>query len=79
MPDELKQGYRMPLWSFLFEVHNGRILRDWLSSHYYLISFLGALSLLLITFTGLFDWAYRKLPARPGKGRPEKRKEDPAK
>lgn len=64
MPEKMKQNYRMPLWSFLFEVHNGRILRDWIGSHYYLISFLGALSLLLITFTGLFDWAYRKLPLR---------------
>jgi len=64
MPEKMKQNYRMPLWNYLFEVHNGRILRDWISSHYYLISFLGALSLLLITFTGLFDWAYRKFPLR---------------
>lgn len=60
MPDEMVRGYRMPLWSFLFEVHNGRIVRDWVGSRYYLISILGALSLLVISFTGLYDWVYRR-------------------
>jgi hypothetical protein len=64
MPDAMVQGYRMPLWSFLFEVHNGRIFRDLIGSSYILISALGALSLLMISFTGLYDWAYRKLGAR---------------
>ncbi len=60
MPDQMVQAYRMPLWSFLFEVHNGRIVRDWVGSKYYLISIFGALSLLVISFTGLYDWGYRK-------------------
>jgi hypothetical protein len=64
MPEQMIQGYRMPLWSFLFEVHNGRIFRDWLGRSYYLISILGSLSLLAITFTGLYDWAYRKSTVR---------------
>ncbi|HID22760.1 MAG TPA: PepSY domain-containing protein [Planctomycetaceae bacterium] len=64
MPDEMVEGYRMPLWNFLFEVHNGRIVRDWIGSSYFLISVLGALSLLAISFTGLYDWAHRKLAAR---------------
>lgn len=69
MPDEMVQGYHMPLWSFLFEVHNGRIFRDWIGSSYFLISILGALALLAISFTGLYDWAHRKLAARARKAR----------
>ncbi len=61
MPEAMIQGYRMPLWSFLFEVHNGRIVRDWIGDSYFLISVLGSLSLLAISFTGFYDWAYRKL------------------
>ncbi len=59
-PDEMIAGYRMPLWSFLFEIHNGRILRDWMGRGYFLISLVGAGSLLVISLTGLYDWAYRK-------------------
>lgn len=64
MPEAMVRGYRMPLRKFLFEVHNGRIFRDWLGGSYFLISVVGALSLLLIAFTGLYDWVYRRVPAR---------------
>jgi hypothetical protein len=37
-------GYRMPLWNFRFETHNGRIVRDWLGGSYFLVSLLGAVS-----------------------------------
>lgn len=64
MPSAMTLGYRMPLWSFLFELHNGRIVRDWTGSAYYLIPVLGAAGLLLICVSGLYDWAFRKLSAR---------------
>ncbi|MEN6496735.1 MAG: PepSY-associated TM helix domain-containing protein [Thermoguttaceae bacterium] len=68
MPDAMRQGYRMPLWSFLFELHNGRIVRDWIGKSYPLVSLLGALSLLAISLSGLYDWTYRKLSARVRRG-----------
>ncbi len=65
MPDEIGQEYRMPLWNFLFELHNGRIFRDILGSAYILIAPIGALILLFLMFTGIFDWVYLKI--RSGK------------
>ena len=64
MPEAMVHGYRMPLGSFLHEVHNGRIVRDWTGSGGFLIPVLGAMSLLVVSFTGLYDWAQRKLDAR---------------
>jgi len=60
MPIEMAAGYRMPMWNFLFELHNGRIFRDWRGDSYYLVSLIGALSLLIVSLAGLYDWTYRK-------------------
>jgi len=59
VPDELKHNYRMPLWNFLFELHNGRLFKDYIGRLFILITPLGALSLLLIVFTGLYIWIIR--------------------
>lgn len=64
MPAATALGHRMPLWNFLFEVHNGRIVRDWTGSAYFLIPVLGALGLLALCVSGLYDWMFRKISAR---------------
>jgi len=34
MPSEMAGGYRMPLWNFLFELHNGRMFKDLIGDWY---------------------------------------------
>ncbi len=46
----------MPLWNFLFELHNGRIFRDLIGDWYALVVPLGGLCLVLLTVTGVWDW-----------------------
>ncbi|MBK5940989.1 hypothetical protein [Halochromatium roseum] len=40
----------------MFEVHNGRFFQAWLGGGSILIVPLGALLLVLITLTGVYDW-----------------------
>ncbi len=61
MPNEVTAGYRMPLWNFLFEIHNGRIFQDIVGDWYILIVPLGALLFILITLSGVFDWLCLKV------------------
>ena len=56
MPKEVRYEYRMPLWNFMFELHNGRIFKDWLGGFYILIVPLGSLLFVLIIFSGVYDW-----------------------
>ncbi len=60
MPRQLALQYRLPLWKVLFEIHNCRILRDWLGIGSALLPLLGAFGLLLVIVTGFYDWAYQK-------------------
>ncbi len=46
----------MPLWNYLFELHNGRIFRDVIGGWYALIVPLGGFCLVLLTVTGVWDW-----------------------
>ena len=64
MPPEVREQYRMPLWNYLFEVHNGRFFQEWLGGGYILIVPLGALLLVLITLTGVYDWLRNQLAHR---------------
>ena len=64
MPAETARDYRMPMWSFLFELHNARLFRDWLGAFYIFVPTLGGLGLVLITLTGLLDWAFRSRKVR---------------
>jgi hypothetical protein len=61
MPHELTSDYRMPLWNYLFEIHNGRFFRNWIGNWYILIIPLGSLLFLVITITGIYDWLHLKL------------------
>ena len=64
MPDRIIQDSRMSLWHFLFEVHNGRIFRDWIGKYTWLIVPLGGLALLLNVLSGCYDWLYRRVLSR---------------
>lgn len=64
MPEALKHSWRMPLWNFMFELHNGRIFKDWIGGWYILLVPLGALFFLLIIISGVFDWFFLKLLKR---------------
>ena len=48
----------------MFEVHNGQFFREWLGGGYILIVPLGALLLVLITLTGVYDWLRNQLARR---------------
>ena len=60
MPDRMADESTISLWHFLFELHNGRIFRDWLGKYVWLIVPVGGLMLLLNVATGSYDWLYRK-------------------
>lgn len=67
MPEYIRDNYRMPLWNFLFELHNARIFRSVLGGFYILIIPLGGLLGLLILLSGVFDYWYVKLKGRKRK------------
>lgn len=58
MPHEMDK--RMPLWNYLFELHNGRIFQGWIGKWYILIAPLGSLLFILVTLSGVLDWYRRK-------------------
>lgn len=61
MPPLSGDGSGMPLWNFLFELHNGRIFRDVIGGWYVLIVPLGGFLLVLLSATGTWDWARPRL------------------
>jgi hypothetical protein len=61
MPEQMRSNYRMPLWNFMFEIHNGRIFKDLIGGIYILIAPLGSVLFLLITVSGVYDWLYLKI------------------
>ncbi len=58
MPSELLDDFRLPLWNYLFEIHNGRFFQDLVGTWYLLIVPLGSLLFVVITLSGLYDWLY---------------------
>ncbi|HEM48990.1 MAG TPA: PepSY domain-containing protein [Caldithrix sp.] len=56
MPKEMIRDYRTPLWNFMFELHNGRIFKDWIGGIYILLVPLGSLLFILIILSGVYDW-----------------------
>lgn len=58
MPD--RAYFKMPLWNWLFELHNGRLFKDWVGGLYILIIPVGALFFILITLSGVYDWLFVK-------------------
>jgi hypothetical protein len=62
MPNQLLVEFRMPLWNYLFEIHNGRFFKGILGGIYILLVPLGSLLFVMITLSGIYDWIYLKLP-----------------
>lgn len=60
MPDLEGASAGMPLWNFLFELHNGRIFRDLIGPSYVFVVPLGGFLLVLLTLTGVWDWMVPK-------------------
>ena len=70
MPAAMADQYRMPLWNYMFELHNGRFFRDLIGNWYLLVPILGSLLFLLLTITGIYDWlVIRILLPRRGRSR----------
>lgn len=69
-PPELTAGYRMPLWSYLFEIHNGRFFKDLIGELYLLVVPLGSLLFLMIVLSGIYDWVWLRLPRRGSDAQP---------
>jgi hypothetical protein len=61
MPSEVTTGYRMPMWNYLFELHNGRVFKGLLGELYVLIIPLGAFLLTFVTLSGTYDWIYLRV------------------
>lgn len=60
MPEYIHKNYRMPLWNFLFELHNGRLFRGFMGNFYVLVILVGGLLSLLVLLTGVIDFLYIK-------------------
>ncbi len=60
VPQFIKDNYKMPLWNFLFELHNARIFRGWIGGFYMLIIPLGGILGTLILLSGVFDYWFVK-------------------
>lgn len=64
MPESIAENYRMPLWNFLFELHNARIFRGLADDFYILIIPLFGLLGIFVLLSGIFDYWYVKLRRR---------------
>ena len=64
VPQTLTAEFSMPMWNYLFEIHNGRFFKDLVGGLYILIIPLGSLLLLLITLSGIYDWLFLKIRRR---------------
>ncbi len=60
MPALDRDARGMPLWNWLFELHNGRIFRDLVGDLYVLIVPVGGFGLFLLTLSGILDWWWAK-------------------
>ena len=64
VPEGLTAGFRVPLWNYLFEIHNGRFFKDVVGGLYILIIPFGSALLVFITLSGIYDWVYLKVARR---------------
>lgn len=59
LPEEIATS-SMSLWHFLFELHNGRIFKQWMKQYTCLLIPIGGSLLLLNLLTGLYDWLWHQ-------------------
>ncbi|NLR90291.1 PepSY-associated TM helix domain-containing protein [Flammeovirga agarivorans] len=60
MPKELLDGYKMPLWNYMFELHNGRLFSFILGKVGILFIPIVSLFFIFIIISGVYEYAYRK-------------------
>ncbi len=60
MPKEIADNLKLSLWNYAFELHNGRFFADWIGEIYILIVPLSGILFLLLIFSGVLDWIWRK-------------------
>ena len=58
MPEIIINECKMPLWNYLFEIHNGRFFKGILGRFYILLVPLGSVLFFIITLTGIYDWFF---------------------
>ncbi len=61
MPQEVKEKFKMPLWNWLFELHNARIFRGIMGQFYMLVIPLLGMASLFILISGIFDYWYVRI------------------
>tara|TARA_Y100000294_G_C8532547_1_gene327631 strand:- start:1080 stop:1439 length:360 start_codon:yes stop_codon:yes gene_type:complete len=57
-PKSISNNYRMPLWNYLFEIHNGRLFKGIFGELYILLVPLGSFLFVIISLTGIIDWFF---------------------
>ncbi len=77
MPAELAENASMPLWNYMFEIHNGRFFKGIIGQWYILIAPLGALLFVLISLTGIYDWLFLKVFSKKRRPDPRPREGNP--
>lgn len=59
MPKFMNSDYKMSLWNYAFETHNGRIFKSLVGFFYFFINPLFGLLLVLVLMSGVMDWFIR--------------------
>ncbi|GJM63908.1 PepSY-associated TM helix domain-containing protein [Persicobacter diffluens] len=60
MPAEIATEYRMPLWNFMFELHNARLFRPLLSKWVILVNPLLGIFFVVLCITGGYEYVWRR-------------------
>ncbi|WP_345374378.1 PepSY-associated TM helix domain-containing protein [Algivirga pacifica] len=59
-PHTLRDSYRMPLWNYMFELHNARLFRPILDKWVIIVIPLTGLLFLVLNISGAYEYLYRK-------------------
>ncbi|BDD04500.1 PepSY-associated TM helix domain-containing protein [Aureibacter tunicatorum] len=70
MPDEIVENANMPLWNYMFELHNGRLFTPLLGKWTILFIPLTAMAFILLTLAGAYEVAYRKFHQKSKRKKP---------
>ncbi len=73
MPEVISKNYRMPLWNFMFELHNGRLFKSLIGSGYILLVPLSGILLLLVSLSGVYRYIVKKVRLKGNSKSPVKR------
>lgn len=59
-PKEIELDYQLPLWNYMFELHNGRLFQFLFDKYSILIIPVLGLLFMILLITGLYEYLYRK-------------------